>query len=681
MRDAKTALRLFYSNQLPGLGRPSYRERARTAKVLARELPFFMASGGQYWNGVIDLVLEEDEQIVGVDYKTSAEKDQLPDSYSQQAAVYTEALRRLYPAKPVRFEFWWLWDPAERRENEPAKGRGITKIFTRFFRERFLFASFRGLYLSDHMQPRTLPRLFETSVERYGDNVLISEKTDTYHGSTYRQIRDEVYQFAAGLIAKGIAKGDRIALLSEGRKDWVVAELGILYAGAVCVPLSVKIEEIRELCFRISHSGSRLVIVSANQLPKALAVQRSLPEVMLLVLDPVQDAGTVFASRNEIMTAGADYLRDNREEFNDRWQSVTESDPATISYTSGTTADPKGIILTHRNYTANVEQASQILDIPPSYRSLLILPWDHSFTHTAGVYLIIGNGASMGAVQAGRSYAESLRNIPGNIREFKPTFLFSVPTLARNFRKNIENTIKQKGKITGFLFRTGLRVAYAYNLDGQNRGKGARFLLRPLVTLFDLLVFRKVRQAFGGELKFFIGGGALLDIDLQHFFYALGIPMLQGYGLTEAAPVISANVPAKHKLGSSGRPVPDLEVTIRDDEGETLTRGQIGEIVVRGDNVMAGYWDNPRATREALRGSWLYTGDLGFLDHDGFLHVLGRKKSLLISSDGEKFSPGRDRRGADFRLAVYRPDHAPQQPVTVHGCPHSSEPGGPQRLG
>ena len=492
----------------------------------------------------------------------------------------------------------------------------------------------------NRMQPRTLPRLFETSVERYGDNCLIAEKTESYQGTTYRQVRDEVYQFAAGLIAQGIAKGDRIALLCEGRKDWLVTELAIFYAGAVCVPLSVKIEETRELCFRISHSGSRLVIASANQLPKAVAVQQSLPEVQLLLLDHVGDQGArISCTRNQIMTAGADYLKDNRDAFNERWQSIGESDTATISYTSGTTADPKGITLTHRNYTANVEQCSQVLDIPPSYRSLLILPWDHSFTHTAGIYLLIGNGACMGAVQAGRTYTESLRNIPVNIREFKPTFLFSVPALARNFRKNIENGIRQKGKMTERLFRTGLRVAYAYNLDGLNRGKGLRSFLRPLVAIFDLLVFRKVRQAFGGELKFFIGGGALLDIDLQQFFYALGIPMLQGYGLTEAAPVISANVPARHKLGSSGRPVPDLEVTVHDDEGATLTRGNIGEIVVRGENVMAGYWDNPRATREALRSGWLHTGDLGFLDKDGFLHVLGRKKSLLISSDGEKFSP------------------------------------------
>jgi long-chain acyl-CoA synthetase len=157
--------------------------------------------------------------------------------------------------------------------------------------------------------------------------------------------------------------------------------------------------------------------------------------------------------------------------------------------------------------------------------------------------------------------------------------------------------------------------------------------------LFDFLIFRKVRANFGGRLQFFIGGGALLDIELQRFFYAIGIPMFQGYGLTEAAPIISDNVPARHKLGSSGAIIPNLEVKICDDEGKELRVGQQGEIVVKGENVMAGYWRNEKATKEALRDGWLYTGDLGYLDGDNFLYVLGRAKSLLISHDGEKYSP------------------------------------------
>jgi long-chain acyl-CoA synthetase len=182
-------------------------------------------------------------------------------------------------------------------------------------------------------------------------------------------------------------------------------------------------------------------------------------------------------------------------------------------------------------------------------------------------------------------------------------------------------------------------TAVAHNGIGFDRGRGARALLKPLVALFDALLFRKIRENFGGRLEYFIGGGALLDIELQRFFCAIGIPMYQGYGLTEAAPVISANTPERHKFGSSGPPLPDLAVRICDDAGRDLPAGAKGEIVVRGENVMLGYWQNPKATAETVRDGWLFTGDLGYLDADGFLYVLGREKSLLIGHDGEKYSP------------------------------------------
>ncbi len=249
------------------------------------------------------------------------------------------------------------------------------------------------------------------------------------------------------------------------------------------------------------------------------------------------------------------------------------------------------------------------------------------------------NGASMASVQTGKTAMETLKNIPLNIKESRPTFLLSVPTLAKNFRKNIENGIKQKGQIVEKLFKKGLELAYDYNGNGWDCGKGLRLLKKPLTMLFDKILFNKIRESFGGRLEFFIGGGALLDIEMQRFFYAIGIPMFQGYGLSESSPVISANVPQKHKLGSSGSIVPNLEVKICDENGNTLATGQHGEIVVKGENVMAGYWKNEKATRETIRNGWLYTGDLGYLDEDGFLFVLGRNKSLLIANDGEKYSP------------------------------------------
>jgi long-chain acyl-CoA synthetase len=182
-------------------------------------------------------------------------------------------------------------------------------------------------------------------------------------------------------------------------------------------------------------------------------------------------------------------------------------------------------------------------------------------------------------------------------------------------------------------------MAYSYNKEGWNKGKGLQKLKKPLLDLYDRILFSKIREEYGGELDYFIGGAALLDIDLQRFFYALGIPMYQGYGLTEASPIISGNSTARHKLGSSGVLVNNMDLKICDDDGNELPVGEKGEIIIRGGNVMHGYWKNDDATNETIKDGWLHTGDMGHMSEDGFLYVLGRFKSLLIADDGEKFSP------------------------------------------
>ncbi len=489
-------------------------------------------------------------------------------------------------------------------------------------------------------QPMTLPALFEASAARFTDNVLVREKRDgAWQETTYGELRALVHRCAAGLKDLGLAKGDRVALISEGRLEWPVSELGILYAGAINVPISVKIEELGELTFRLAHAGCRMVIASAAQAQKVLSVRKDLPALELLILldapeEPV--AGSVgFAA---VLERGDAKLKAEPDVVERSWRAVQGSDPATISYTSGTTADPKGIVLSHRNYTANIEQSTVRYPLPPRSRILLILPWDHAFAHTCGIYALASTGGSFACAQ-GKTQMEQLRNIPGNIREIRPTLLLSVPALAKTFRKGIEKGVRDKGVVPLLLFRAGVATAQVYNGLGIDRGRGWRAALRPLVALFDALVFRKIRENFGGALEYFVGGGALLDLELQRFFYAIGVPMYQGYGLTEAAPVISANARQCHKLGSSGPPLPDLELRICDDAGRDLPTGVKGEIVVRGENVMLGYWQNPRATAETIKGGWLFTGDLGYLDADGFLYVLGREKSLLIAPDGEKYSP------------------------------------------
>lgn len=495
------------------------------------------------------------------------------------------------------------------------------------------------LYLAVRM--RTIPQLFESSVSKFKDNDLILEKVDgTYQGKSYLTIANEVYALASGLIRLGVKEGDRIALLAEGRSEWLISELAILYIGAISVPLSVKINEESDLHFRLEHSGSRFIIVSDQQLDKAQGIFSRLTSMeKIILMDAVPTLKKNELLLSDILEDGRSHQKETATEVEKRWKSVGEDDLANISYTSGTTADPKGIMLTHRNYTANLEQANSIIEVPQWYNILLILSWDHSFTHTTGLYVLIRNGASIGVVEQGKTAMESLRNIPKNIKEVKPVVLLSVPALARSFKKNIEAGVKAKGNQTERLFNLALKTSFKYHGDGWEKKSISQSMLKLAVWMFDKLLFSKIRENFGGRLKFFIGGGALLDIELQRFFYAIGIPMYQGYGLTEASPVISSNTPDTHKMGTSGRVVENLQIRILDEDGNECPEGSKGEIVVKGENVMKGYWQNESATDDTLRDGWLHTGDLGYLDPDGFLCVLGRYKSLLIGNDGEKYSP------------------------------------------
>ena len=489
---------------------------------------------------------------------------------------------------------------------------------------------------------KTLVDLFENSVKLYPNNTFLLEKTDkVFEPTTYTQVKEKVYKLGAGLQALGVKKGDSMALLSEGRNMWIIGELAMFYAGAMNVPLSIKLEESNDLLFRLIHGDVKFIMVSGTQLKKIRLIKEQLPEVKKVIIFDEQDHyedGEIFVG--DVMKMGDEFLANHTlEEFLAVGNSIKNDDIATITYTSGTTADPKGVVLTHRNYTSNVEQALTLVDIDQTWRTLIILPLDHCFAHVVGFYIMMSQGATVATVQVGRTPLESLKNIPLNIKEVKPHFILSVPALAKTFKKNVENGIRAKGETTVKLFKLGMKVRQIYYGDSNLDFKGWRYLLKPLVALFDKIIFSKVRENFGGELKFFIGGGALLDKNLQKFYVGIGIPMYQGYGLSEATPVLSSNGPEKYRFGSSGKLVKPLELKICDADGKELPLGQQGEIVVKGENVMAGYWKNPESTAETVKDGWLYTGDLGYMTKEGLLYVKGRFKSLLISSDGEKYSP------------------------------------------
>ncbi|MBQ9892595.1 MAG: AMP-binding protein [Bacteroidales bacterium] len=493
----------------------------------------------------------------------------------------------------------------------------------------------------------TIIDFVEKYTRQFADHTYLREKVDgVWKEISMTETRETAYRIGAGLMALGLEKGDKIALLSESRAMWILAELGAMYAGATDVPLSVNLGAGEDLIFRINHSESKWVLVSGNHLPKIRAILSKCPQVEKVIVfdDTAFDYETLEPGEmriTDIMKMGDEFLAAHRDEFVSRYKSITPDDYANISYTSGTTADPKGILLTHGNYTCNVKQGNSVIEMGEYSVMLIILPLDHCFAHVAGMYTMMFYGGSIAFVPIGKNALATLRNVPTAIKEVRPHVMLSVPALARNFKKNIETSIKKKGPRVEKLFNFAVKNAIAYNKEYYNRGGFLNWWRKPLMLLFDKLIFKQVREGFGGRMKFFVGGGALLDIELQRFFCAVGMPMFQGYGLTEATPIICANSTGHAIFGSSGRTVKPMDIKICDTDGNEVPIGQKGEIVIRGGNVMAGYWKNPKATAETVVDGWLHTGDMGYIcpfDTD-FLYVTGRFKSLLISSDGEKYSP------------------------------------------
>lgn len=490
----------------------------------------------------------------------------------------------------------------------------------------------------------TIIDFVEQYTAKYGNETFLREKVDgVWKETSFNTTREEAHILAAGFMSMGLEKGDKVALISEGRNYWIFSELGILYAGAVNVPLSFKLESDTDLTFRINHSDARFVIASQTQIDKIRRMIDRCPKVeKVIVMDPIElKDGEIYIG--DIMAAGKEYLKEHQDLLLERMASVGPDDYANISYTSGTTADPKGILLTHRNYTANVDQALSVISIDRGDVMLIILPLDHCFAHVAGFYVMMKCGGSIATVPCGKSTVSLLKNIPTAIKEVRPHVLLSVPTLSRNFKKSFDSAIKKSGSFVEKLYEFGIKNAETYNREYYNAGKPCwkMWWRKPINAVIDKLVFSKVREGFGGRIKFFVGGGALLDIELQRYYCAIGMPVFQGYGLSEATPVICSNSMGHARFGSSGRVVKPMDIKICDEDGKEIPNGETGEIVIRGENVMAGYWKNPEATAKTIVDGWLHTGDRGYIckEDPEYLYVTGRFKSLLIASDGEKYSP------------------------------------------
>ncbi|PKL09326.1 MAG: AMP-dependent synthetase [Spirochaetae bacterium HGW-Spirochaetae-7] len=503
----------------------------------------------------------------------------------------------------------------------------------------------------------TVLAMLDKAAVTYANEPYSLRKTDSgWEAVTYSQTRSRARAFGAWLLGRGFKKGDTAAILAEGSPEWIIGELGLLSAGMISVPLSIKLLA-DEIPFRVKHSGAVVFLTTRNQLDKVFSALKAASLEPLVVLLDDDESGLVAACSAAGYPRGkAVLLRDalsegaaeiaapgsSREsELDAMAASIGDGDVVTISYTSGTTGDPKGIMLTHRNYFVNCQDGVELFGDIYHYSTLIILPLDHSFAHTVGIYAGLVCGLALYFVDARGGGMGILRNIPINLREVEPKFLLTVPALSGNFMKKIIAGIEEKGGFIERLFKAGIKAGVELNGDGFHKPGLGRIIRYGLVhALAKALIFNKVKtMVFGRNIEFCVGGGALLDVKQQEFFASFGVPIFQGYGLTEAAPIISSNSPLSYKFGTSGRIAASIECTIRKQDGSICPTGVTGEIVIRGGNVMKGYYRNPEASAKALRDGWLWTGDLAYMDGDGFLVVVGREKALLIAEDGEKYSP------------------------------------------
>jgi long-chain acyl-CoA synthetase len=468
---------------------------------------------------------------------------------------------------------------------------------------------------------RSLPAMFFEQASRLGDKPFLwSKQEGQYRPMSWAQAARDARRLALGLRSLGIARGERVALVSENRPEWIIADLAIMSAGAVTVPAYVThpIEDHRHV---FANSGARAVIVSKPPLSARVLAAANQVDTVHTVIAMESAAGQASAvdllSWDEMLNRGGEQADDTDELV----AAIEPDEVACLIYTSGTDGTPKGVMTTHRNILANCRGAHHVLELLGLGDDVFLsfLPLSHSYEHTAGEMFPISIGAQI-------YFAEGADTLAANILEARPTIMTAVPRLYETMHQRIGLAVERKGGISQNLFQRALTVGRK-RLLSQTLSLGER-VLDPVL---ERVVRARMRERFGGRLKAMVSGGAPLNPEIGGFFLALGVNLLQGYGQTEAGPVIACNTPGRIKIDTVGPPLDGVKLRIADD----------GEILVAGDNVMKGYWNDPEATARALKDGWLHTGDVGVLDSDGYLRITDRKRDFIKNSGGEMISPAR----------------------------------------
>ncbi len=473
----------------------------------------------------------------------------------------------------------------------------------------------------------SIPAMFIEVCKRYGNTrtAFKFKKNGKYIGINHIELCDMVEKVALGLMELGIHKGDRVGIMSENRIEWVISSLAINSIGGIDVPI-FPILTSKQAEFIYSDCEASAIIVSNNfQLNKVLQFKDSLPSLrQIIVMNEEFDSKDVFVKSFTGLMARAEEIKtpeERRAIFIEQISKIKPDDLLTLIYTSGTTGNPKGVMLTHRNLLANIRGSLDVLGSFENDTSLSYLPLCHTYERMAGFYTLLYSGCPI-------ALAESIETISSNIIELKPSIITTVPKLLETIKKKIFAGMDREKSSKKKVFNWAIDVGVKYVRLKQNNKSSIVNLAQ--YKLADKLVFSKIREKMGGNIRAFLCGGAALPDDVYEFFLAVGITVLQGYGLTENSPVIAVNNFDDNEIGTNGSVLPNLEVRIAED----------GEILVKGPSVMKGYWNDPIATKEAIdEDGWLYTGDIGVFTKKNHLKITDRKKNIFVSSGGKNIAP------------------------------------------
>jgi long-chain acyl-CoA synthetase len=471
--------------------------------------------------------------------------------------------------------------------------------------------------------PGTLTRLFFDAVERFDKpDALQHKENGVYKPISSRALAERVRRAALGLAEVGIAPGDRVGIMSENRPEWAIADYACLTASLTDVPLYPNLPA-EQAAYILRDAGAVAIFVSdAVQAAKISHVRATLPALRQVITFAAERHAGADLTLAELEARGATVDTDvRRAAYRERALAVKPGDLATLIYTSGTTGDPKGVMITHDNLYSNVMGSAVQIPFAGNDTGLSFLPLSHIFERMAGHYLMFHVGCSI-------AYAESIDTVPIDMQTVKPTIVLSVPRLYEKMYARVLENALAGGAAKKRIFFWARRVAERW-ADVRLAGRVPRGLLALQYRLAQKLVFSKLKARTGARLRYFVSGGAPLAAEINKFFYAAGLEILEGYGLTETSPVISVNTPTAFRIGTVGKPIPGVEVMIASD----------GEILTRGPHVMQGYYNKPEATREAIDADgWFHTGDIGEL-RDGFLSITDRKKDIIVTAGGKNIAP------------------------------------------